>query len=76
MLADKSHNVDATGSRKRSRLEARISAEEKALFFLPVPPSHLPSLLFQFHRDLIKLLTLSPSQHLNFILYRFYSHPE
>ena len=32
MLADKSHNVDATGSRKRSRLEARISAEEKALF--------------------------------------------
>jgi len=32
MLADKSHNVDATGSRKRSRLEARISAEEKELF--------------------------------------------
>ena len=31
MLADKSRNVDA-GSRKRSRLEARISAEEKELF--------------------------------------------
>ena len=32
MLVDKSHNADATGRRKRSRLEARISAEEKELF--------------------------------------------
>jgi uncharacterized protein (DUF1778 family) len=32
MLADKSHNADATRRRKRSRLEARISAEEKELF--------------------------------------------
>ncbi len=31
MLVDKSHNADATGRRKRSRLEARISAEEKEL---------------------------------------------
>jgi uncharacterized protein (DUF1778 family) len=31
MLEDKSHNADPTGSRKRSRLEARISAEEKEL---------------------------------------------
>jgi len=31
MLADKSHNADATGRRKRSRLEARISTEEKEL---------------------------------------------
>ena len=32
MLVDKSHNADATDLRKRSRLEARISAEEKELF--------------------------------------------
>jgi uncharacterized protein (DUF1778 family) len=31
MLVDKSHNADATRRRKRSRLEARISAEEKEL---------------------------------------------
>ena len=31
MLVDKSHNVDITRRRKRSRLEARISAEEKEL---------------------------------------------
>ena len=31
MLVDKSNNTAATGQRKRSRLEARISAEEKAL---------------------------------------------
>jgi len=31
MLADKSHNADATGRRKRSRLEARIGTEEKEL---------------------------------------------
>ncbi len=31
MLVDKSHKADATGRRKRSRLEARISAEEKEL---------------------------------------------
>ena len=31
MLVDKSHNADATGRRKRSRLEARISAGEKEL---------------------------------------------
>jgi uncharacterized protein (DUF1778 family) len=31
MLVDKSHNDDATDRRKRSRLEARISAEEKEL---------------------------------------------
>ena len=32
MIVDKSHIADATGLRKRSRLEARISAEEKELF--------------------------------------------
>ena len=31
MLVDKTHNADATGRRKRSRLEARISTEEKEL---------------------------------------------
>ena len=31
MLVDKSHNADVTRRRKRSRLEARISAEEKEL---------------------------------------------
>ena len=31
MFTDKSNNLAATGQRKRSRLEARISAEEKAL---------------------------------------------
>lgn len=31
MLVDKSHNADVTRQRKRSRLEARISAEEKEL---------------------------------------------
>ncbi len=31
MLVDRSHNADATGRRKASRLEARISAEEKEL---------------------------------------------
>ena len=31
MLVDKSNNTDAPGRRKRSRLEARISAEEKEL---------------------------------------------
>ena len=31
MLADKSHNADATGRRKRSRLDARLSTEEKEL---------------------------------------------
>jgi uncharacterized protein (DUF1778 family) len=31
MLVEKSHNADATRRRKRSRLEARISAEEKQL---------------------------------------------
>ena len=31
MLVDKSYNTEATGRRKRSRLEARISAEEKEL---------------------------------------------
>jgi uncharacterized protein (DUF1778 family) len=29
MFADKSHSADATGRRKESRLEARISAEDK-----------------------------------------------
>ena len=32
MLVDKTHNADVTGRRKRSRLEARISTEEKELF--------------------------------------------
>ena len=31
MLADKTHNADSTGRRKKSRLEARISAEKKEL---------------------------------------------
>lgn len=31
MLVDKSHSADAPGRHKRSRLEARISAEEKEL---------------------------------------------
>ena len=31
MLVDKSHNADVTRRRKRSRLEARISTEEKEL---------------------------------------------
>ena len=31
MLTDKSHSADASGRRKRSRLEARISAAEKEL---------------------------------------------
>ncbi len=31
MLVDKSHNADVTRRRKRSRLEARIRAEEKDL---------------------------------------------
>ena len=31
MLTDKSHSADAPGRRKRSRLEARISAAEKEL---------------------------------------------
>ena len=31
MLVDKSQSADAAGRRKRSRLEARISAEEKEL---------------------------------------------
>ena len=31
MLMDKTHNADATGRRKRSRLEARISTEDKEL---------------------------------------------
>ncbi|MEE4601245.1 MAG: DUF1778 domain-containing protein [Desulfobacteraceae bacterium] len=31
MLVDKSHNADVTRRRKRSRLEARISAEDKEL---------------------------------------------
>ena len=31
MLVDKSHNAEVTRRRKRSRLEARISAEEKEL---------------------------------------------
>jgi uncharacterized protein (DUF1778 family) len=32
MLVDKSHSADASGRRKRSRLEARISVEDKELF--------------------------------------------
>ena len=32
MLTDKSHNADESGSRKKSRLEARISVEQKELF--------------------------------------------
>ena len=31
MIVDKSHSAEAPGRRKRSRLEARISAEEKEL---------------------------------------------
>ena len=31
MIVDKSHSADAPGRRKRSRLEARISTEEKEL---------------------------------------------
>ena len=31
MLADKKHNVDSTDRRKKSRLEARISREDKEL---------------------------------------------
>jgi uncharacterized protein (DUF1778 family) len=31
MIVEKSHSADAPGRRKRSRLEARISAEEKEL---------------------------------------------
>jgi uncharacterized protein (DUF1778 family) len=31
MLADKTHSADSTGRRKRSRLEARISSEDKEL---------------------------------------------
>jgi uncharacterized protein (DUF1778 family) len=31
MIVDKSHSADAPGRRKRSRLEARFSAEEKEL---------------------------------------------
>ena len=31
MIVDKSHSADAPGRRKRSRLEARISAQEKEL---------------------------------------------
>ena len=35
MLEDKTHNADSTGRRKRSRLEARISIEDKELFKRP-----------------------------------------
>jgi uncharacterized protein (DUF1778 family) len=31
MLADKTHNADSTDRRKKSRLEARISSEDKEL---------------------------------------------